>query len=195
MRKILLATHNAHKLGEVRAILSRAAVEVIGAGEVGLPDTEETGATFEENALLKARAGFLRTGLPTLADDSGLCIRALNDAPGVHTARFAQQHGGYPAVFDVIQKMLGDAPDRRAFFKCCLALITEKEQHLFIGEAHGRISRHPRGDRLFGYDPIFVPDGYHQTFAELDESIKNSISHRARALEKLVSFLRSIKPE
>lgn len=190
MRKLLLATHNAHKLAEARAILAAALIEVVGAIEAGLPDVAETGATFEENALIKARAGFARTGLPTIADDSGLCIRALNDEPGVYSARFASRHGGYPAVFEVIRRRLSDAPDRSAFFKCCIALATGEDEHrFFIGETHGRIAEAPRGDKLFGYDPIFVPDGYAQTFGELDDRVKNVLSHRARALEKLVAFL------
>ncbi|MDD3668997.1 MAG: RdgB/HAM1 family non-canonical purine NTP pyrophosphatase [Alphaproteobacteria bacterium] len=189
MRRLLLATRNAHKLAEARAILAAASVAVVGADEAGLPDVAETGTTFEENALIKARAGFAHTGLPTLADDSGLCIRALNDAPGVYSARFAQQNGGYPAVFEVIQRRLGNASDRSAFFKCCIAFAAGAEHHFFTGEVHGRIAPEARGGKLFGYDPIFVPDGYAQTFGELDERVKNALSHRARALEKLVAFL------
>lgn len=191
LTKLVLASHNAHKIEEVQAILSPLGITVIGATEAGLTDVEETGTTFEENALLKARAGYAQTGLPTLADDSGLCINALGGAPGLYSARFAQKHGGYPAVFNTVWEQMGDNPDRTAYFICCMALVTgPNSEHLFIGKMTGRIAPEASGIHLFGYDPIFIPDGYDVTCGVLDSDIKNKISHRAKALEKLLAYLK-----
>ncbi len=191
LTKLVLASHNAHKLEEVRAILAPLGVSVIGAAEAGLSDINETGTTFRENALLKARAAFAQTGLPTLADDSGLCINALDGAPGLYSARFAQEHGGYPAVFDEVWKRMGDTPDRSAYFMCCMALVTAPDsEHVFIGKMTGSIAPRASGTHLFGYDPIFIPDGYTETCGVLDPEIKNKLSHRAKALEQLIAFLK-----
>ena len=194
MKKIVLATHNAHKLEEVRAILSSLGIQVLGGDDVGLTDVPETGTTFEENALLKARAAFRQLQLPVLADDSGLCINALGGAPGLYSARFAKEHGGYPAVFQEVWQRLEGKTDRSAYFLCCMALVTgdtSADEHLFIGKMTGRINDKATGTHLFGYDPIFVPDGYTDSCGVLEPSIKNRISHRAKALEKLTDFLRS----
>lgn len=191
LNRLVLATQNAHKLAEVRAMLAPLGITVVGGAEVGLTDVPENGVTFEENALIKARAGFAQTGIPTLADDSGLCITAMGGEPGIKSARFASENGGYPAVFDVVQRLIGDSSDRSAYFCCCLALVTgEGEEHLFAGRVNGTIAPSPTGTHLFGYDPIFVPDGYDKSFGELDEKIKNSISHRACAMKKLVDFFK-----
>ncbi len=190
LSRLVLATQNAHKLAEVRAMLAPLGITVIGGGEAGLVDVPENGTTFAENALIKARAGFQQTGMPTLADDSGLCIAAMGDAPGIRSARFASEHGGYPAVFDVVQRLIGDNPDRSAYFMCCLALVTEDgAEHVFTGRVDGTIARTATGTHLFGYDPIFVPTGYDASFGALDEAVKNRISHRARAMCQLVDFL------
>lgn len=188
--KLVLATQNSHKLAEVRAILMPLGITVIGGVEAGLKDVAENGTTFEENALIKARAGFVQTGMPTLADDSGLCITAMKGEPGIHSARFASENGGYPAVFDVVQKWMGNNPDRSAYFCCCLALVVrEGEEYLFTGKVNGTIAEQPTGTHLFGYDPIFIPEGYTQSFGVLDETVKNNISHRARAMKQLVDFI------
>lgn len=191
LTELVLASHNAHKLEEVRAILAPLGVSVIGAAEAGLSDINETGTTFRENALLKARAAFAQTGLPTLADDSGLCINALDGAPGLYSARFAQEHGGYPAVFDEVWKRMGNNPDRSAYFMCCMALVMAPDsEHVFIGKMTGSIAPRASGTHLFGYDPIFIPDGYTETCGVLDPEIKNKLSHRAKALEQLIAFLK-----
>lgn len=194
--KLVLATHNRHKLEEVRAILEPLNITVLGGDEVALADVPETGTTFQENALLKARAAYRQLNIPVLADDSGLCIRALGDGPGLHSARFAQAHGGYPAVFNAIWQQLASHTDKSAYFICCMALVTgptQADEHLFIGKMTGRISNQAQGIHLFGYDPIFIPDGYTQTCGELSPEIKNKISHRAHALEQLTNFLRQIR--
>lgn len=191
--KILLATHNAHKLSEFQALLAPLGLTVVGADAVQLPDIAEVGTTFAENALIKARSGFDHTGIPTLADDSGLCITALQDKPGIYSARFATENGGYPAVFETVFDLLKDKPDRSAAFVCCLALVTgpnAADAHLFTGRMPGRIDNKASGTHTFGYDPIFIPDGYDVSCGVLDPDIKNRISHRARATEQLIAFFK-----
>jgi len=196
MHKLVLATHNLHKLEEVRAILSPLAIDVLGSDDVGLKDIPETGTTFIENALLKARAAYNQLKLPVLADDSGLCIAAMNDGPGLYSARFAKDHGGYPAVFNEVWRKMGTNPNRSAYFVCAMALVVGREknnEYSFMGRMNGRIADKASGTHLFGYDPIFIPDGYQDTCGVLDSNIKNKISHRAKALEQLVSFLNEHK--
>lgn len=193
--QILLATHNTHKLKEFREILEPIGYRVLGADDVNLSDAEETGKTFQENSYQKALHAVKETGLITLADDSGLCIHALNDEPGIFSARYAKENGGYPAVFDVLFDRLKNQSDWSAHFNCCLCLLTPQDldrPFYFEGQVHGHITNYP-DDSLekFGYDPIFVPDGYDKPFGALSAEIKNQLSHRARALEKLVSYLKS----
>ena len=194
LKKIVLATHNAHKLEEVRAILAPLGIEVLGGDDVGLKDVKETGATFEENSRLKARAAYKQIGIPVLADDSGLCINVLNGSPGLHSARFAAENGGYPAVFDVVWQKLKPFEDWSAYFICCMVLKEgpdPTDEHVFIGKMVGKIAPTASGTHLFGYDPIFIPDGYTETCGVLEPEIKNKISHRAKALEQLVTFLKN----
>lgn len=195
-KKIVLATHNAHKLAEFRAILEPVGFTILGADEVALTDIAETGETFWENALMKARSAYRQSGLPVLADDSGLCITALQGKPGVYSARFAKEHGGYPAVFEEVWRLLGDHPDRSACFVCCLALVTgptTADEFLFTGRMTGHIDSRATGTHLFGYDPIFIPEGYDVSCGVLEPEIKNKISHRAKALEQLLVFLNTHK--
>ncbi len=193
--KLLIATHNAHKLKEFREILAPLGYEVLGADDVRLSDVEETGKTFRENSYQKALHAVKETGLMTLADDSGLCIHALNDEPGLFSARYAKQNGGYPAVFNVLFDRLKNQKDWSAYFNCCLCLLKPHDltQPLYFeGQVHGHLT--PKIDdsiEKFGYDPIFVPDGYDKTFGGLPADIKNKQSHRSKALEKLVAYLKS----
>ena len=190
MKKIIFATHNEHKLIEVRAILEPLGYKVLSAGDLNLPDVEETGETFKDNALLKAYEGYKHTSLPVLAEDTGLCIRALNGEPGVYTKRYAEQHGGFPKVFDVLAERMKDNPDKSAYFNCTMALVIDETQaEVFEGIFEGDILPAPRGEKGFGYDPVFVPKGYDKTVAELSEDEKNTISHRALALKKVAEFL------
>ena len=193
--KLLIATHNAHKLKEFREILEPLGYEVLGADDVNLSDTEETGQNFHENSYQKALHAVKETGIMSLADDSGLCIHALNDDPGLFSARYAQSNGGYPSVFNVLFERLKNQSDWSAHFNCCLCLLKPENPEkplYFEGQVYGHLTDQP-DDSLekFGYDPIFVPDGYDKPFGALSAEIKNGLSHRARALEKLVAYLKS----
>ncbi len=175
--KLVFATKNRGKLAEARAILGH---DVTG-GEA-LPEVDETGATFEENALLKARSAFAATGLPALADDSGLEVDALGGRPGVASARY-----GGPGLDDagrrkkLLQEMTGRS-DRRARFVCAIAYVAAGVEKVARGTCEGRLLDEERGTGGFGYDPLFVPDGYEQSFGELSSEVKNRLSHRAKAL-------------
>ena len=194
MKKIIFATHNEHKLIEVRAILEPLGYKVLSAGDLNLPDVEETGETFKDNALLKAYEGYKHTSLPVLAEDTGLCIRALDGEPGIYTKRYAEQHGGFPKVFDVLAERMKDNPDKSAYFNCTMALVVDETRaEVFEGIFEGDILPAPRGAKGFGYDPVFVPKGYDKTVAELSEEEKNTISHRALALKKVAEFLEENK--
>lgn len=190
---LLVATHNAGKLREVRQILEPDGWKVLSADDVeDLPDVEETGTTFEENATLKARAAASRTGLPALADDSGLEVDALDGAPGVFSARYA---GPDATDADRIAKLLAQMEkttdtERRARFVCAIAACRpDGTCETLRATCEGTIVQAPRGDGGFGYDPVFLPDGENQTFAELPAEKKNAISHRGRALARLSELL------
>jgi XTP/dITP diphosphohydrolase len=194
---VLLATRNAKKLGELRRILAPEVphLQVIGLDDVPpYPDVAETGATFDENALLKARAGFAATGLVTVADDSGLTVEALNGMPGVLSARWAGGHGDDVANLQLVLDQLRDTPDERlrAAFVCSVALVAQDRERVVRGRMDGHLVREPRGSNGFGYDPIFVPDGYEVTSAQLASEEKDAISHRGEALRELVPHLRAL---
>ena len=191
MKKIVFATHNEHKLDEVRTMLEPLGYKVLGAGDLNLPDIEETGNTFKENALLKAYEAYKYTSLPVLAEDTGLCIRALDNAPGIYTKRYAEKNGGFPKVFEKLAECLANVTDRSAYFNCTMALVIDETQaEVFEGIFEGEIIDTPRGGNGFGYDPVFVPKGYDKTVAQLTDSEKNTISHRYLALQKVVEYLK-----
>ena len=183
--KLLIATRNHHKLEEIRAILAVPGLELIGADEVpGLPEVEEDAPTFEGNAILKARALARAGGCWAMADDSGLEVDALGGSPGVHSARYAGAAASTPANNAKLLRELTGVVDRRAQFRCVLALCAPDGRIWTVeGRCEGSILEAPRGVNGFGYDPLFVPDGYEQTFAELPASVKNGMSHRGRALQ------------
>ena len=195
---LVIATHNAGKLKEISALLDPYGVKCISAGSLGLPEPPETGTTFAQNALLKARAAAEASGLPALADDSGLSVDALGGRPGVYTADWAErQHfEGEPGrdwymamgkVEGMLQQMGADV-DRSCAFHCVLALAwPDGEQDVYEGTAPGTLTWPPRGEMGFGYDPVFVPRGRDQTFAEIAPEEKHAISHRADAFAKLVA--------
>jgi XTP/dITP diphosphohydrolase len=192
--RVLLASRNAKKLAELRRILAPAlpAVEVVGLDDVPAYDeVPETGATFADNALIKAREGFAHTGLPTVADDSGLTVDALNGMPGVLSARWSGRHGDDEANLRLVLGQLGDTPDERlgAAFVCAVAFVDAGGEVVVDGRMPGRLIREPRGSTGFGYDPIFVPSGYDLTSAELAADEKDAISHRGHALRALVPHL------
>ncbi len=184
-KKIVLATHNAGKVREMREILAPFGVRVLSAGDLNLSEPEETGTTFVENARIKAVTAAKESGLPALADDSGLCVHALGNRPGIYSARHNEpKKNGFDYAMKKLNEELGDAADRTAHFSCALVLAwADGETAEFEGRVDGSLLKQPRGDRGFGYDPMFVPDGYDGSFAELPEDVKNAISHRARALK------------
>jgi XTP/dITP diphosphohydrolase len=194
MTQLLLASRNAKKLAELRRILAPRlpAIEVLGLDDTpAYPEVPETGATFAENALIKAREGHRRTGLPTVADDSGLVVDALNGMPGVFSARWAGRHGDDEANLQLVLAQLADVPDERlgAAFVCAVAYVGPAGEIVTDGRMPGRVIREKRGGNGFGYDPIFVPDGHHLTSAELDRDAKDAISHRGQALRALAEEL------
>ncbi len=181
---ILLASGNAHKLQEISQILG---VTLRGLSEVpDAPDVVEDGDTFEANALKKGASLAIHTGSWALADDSGLEVDALHGAPGIYSARFAGEHGNDAANNALLLEKLKNVQNRRARFVCVLALCgPEGEAHTVRGVCEGRIAHAPSGESGFGYDPLFIPDGFDQSFAELGEEIKQTHSHRAKALAKM----------
>jgi XTP/dITP diphosphohydrolase len=193
--RLVLATRNAKKLDELRRILDEAGLAVELAGPevfADVPEIAETGATFEENALIKARAVAAATGLPAIADDSGLCVDALNGMPGILSARWAGRHGDDEANLDLVLGQLADLPDDRrgAAFVCAAALaMPDGSGEVVRGEIRGVLLRERRGGNGFGYDPIFRPDGYEVTTAEMPSADKDAISHRGRALRALVPHI------
>ena len=203
---VVLATRNAAKLRELARILTQEGAEDHGGTQIalagldefpGAPDVPETGATFEANALLKARAIAHYTGLPAVADDSGLCVDALNGMPGVRSARWAGGHGDDRANLDLVLAQVADVPDARlgAQFVCAAALVVPGSgphgsgEWVVTGRVEGRLIRVPRGSGGFGYDPIFLPDGFDQTTAEMTAEAKDAISHRGRAFRALTPFI------
>ena len=190
MKKIVFATNNKHKLDEIRKILSDK-FEIVSLHDIGCDvDIPETGDTLEENALMKAEYVKQHYDLDCFADDTGLEVEALNGEPGVHSARYAEgtDHNSN-ANMDKLLRKLGNNNNRKARFRTVIALLFNGETHLFDGIVNGNIIFERHGTEGFGYDPIFVPDGYEQTFAQLGMEIKNQISHRARAVNKLAVFL------
>jgi len=184
--KLLVATRNRHKLEEIRAIFRMDSLELLAASDIeGLPEVEEDGDTFEANAIKKAATMARESGLWTLADDSGLEVDALDGEPGVRSARYAGEPADYQANNDKLLRELGDSSNRRARFRCVIALSDPRgECRTVSGSCEGSIIDAPRGEAGFGYDPLFVPEGYDVTFAEMDAESKNRISHRGKALER-----------
>jgi XTP/dITP diphosphohydrolase len=191
--KLLLATANHKKLAELQRILDQtlgsSRITLVGLDDIeGYPDVPETGLTFGENALIKAREGAKRTGLPTVADDSGLAVDALNGMPGVFSARWSGRHGDDDANLELVLAQISDVPDehRGAAFVCAAALVLPNgREHLVEGRQLGRIVRARRGTGGFGYDPVFLGDGQDRTNAELTAEDKDAISHRGKAFRSL----------
>jgi XTP/dITP diphosphohydrolase len=196
--RVVLATRNAGKIAELRAILAETGlrIELVGVGAFpDLPDVAETGVTFAENALLKAAETARRTGLPAIADDSGLCVDVLGGAPGIFSARWAGKHGDDEANLDLLLAQLSDIADghRAAHFACAAALaLPDGTEAVREGRIDGVLLRARRGTNGFGYDPIFRPDGYDRTTAEMPPEQKNAISHRTRAFQALARDLAAL---
>ena len=201
--RLVVATHNPGKLREFRALLEPLDIQVLGAAELGIPEPEETGATFAANAELKASAASGASGLVALADDSGLEVRAIGNAPGIYSARWAGPQRDFAAAIRRVEAELAGQTDRRARFIAALALCgpenhadqgtpgkSDRQPHtceIFLGEVRGQLVFPARGDRGFGYDPIFVPDGHDFTFGEMEPEKKHAISHRASAFRQLIA--------
>ena len=189
MIKIVFATNNAHKIAEVKAVLGEG-YELVTLKEVGITeDILETGATLDENASLKARYVYNRTGLDCFADDTGLEVEALNGAPGVHSARYATDGHDFKANNRKLLHELQGADNRRARFRTVISLIRGGVEQHVEGIVEGTIAREESGAEGFGYDPLFIPTGYDRTFAEMSAEEKNAISHRGRAVAKLAAIL------
>ena len=189
---IVAATHNAGKVRELKALLEPLGFEVRPASELGLDEPDETEMTFSGNALIKAHAAAKASGLPALSDDSGLEVMGLGGMPGVHSAIWAGDPRNFVRAMEKVQEALNDvgSDDRRARFVSALAVAwPDGTERVFEGEVVGEITFPPRGDRGFGYDPIFVADGYSETFGEMDPDHKHAISHRADAFAKLKSAI------
>lgn len=185
--RLVIASHNPGKIVEIGALLAPYRVEALGAAALGIAEPEETEPSFEGNAALKARAAVEASGLPALSDDSGLVVPALDGAPGIYSARWAGPTRDFSLAMARVHRELGDK-DRAASFVSVLALVwPDGEEALFRGEVHGTLSWPPRGENGFGYDPMFIPDGYGETFGELPHTVKYAIDHRARAFQKLVA--------
>ncbi len=190
---LVIATHNPGKLREIAELVAPFGVNIVSAADLGLPEPEETGETFAANAALKARVAAEGSGRPALADDSGLAVAALGGAPGIHSARWAGFEKDFAAAMARVERELvaaartGGARDRRAAFVCalCLAYPDGREQ-VFEGRIEGHLTWPPRGERGFGYDPMFLAEGHEITFGEMEPAEKHKISHRARAFAKLV---------
>ena len=192
MYKIVFATNNEHKLREIRAILKDKA-EVFSLADIGCNvDIAETADTLEGNALIKARYVYENYGYDCFADDTGLEVEALGGAPGVHTARYATDGHDTSANMRKLLAEMNGKENRKACFRTVIALIRGGEDHLFCGRIDGYISVEPLGDNGFGYDPVFIPEETGKTFAQLGEELKNTISHRARAVNKLMEYLNSL---
>ncbi len=190
---LVVASHNPGKVREIKDLLAPFGIETKGASELGLAEPEETGTSFAANAELKARAAAEASGLAALADDSGLAVTALGGAPGIYSARWAGPGKDFSVAMARIQRELDamNAKDRTAKFVCALALAEPGgDCRIFEGEVHGTLTFPPRGEKGFGYDPIFVADGMEKTFAEIEPVAKHAMSHRARAFAKLIEALK-----
>lgn len=192
MRKLVFATNNKHKLEEARKILE-GMVEILSLSEIGCnDDIPETATTLEGNALIKARYIKEHYGYDCFADDTGLLVDALDGAPGVYSARYAGEECNPQKNMEKLLSELEGIEQRAAAFVTCVALTLRGSEHIFMGEIAGEITKEAKGNAGFGYDPVFKPFGYDKTFAELGDDIKNSISHRAKAMEKLAQFLNNL---
>jgi XTP/dITP diphosphohydrolase len=193
--KIILATRNQHKFAEIKEILGELPIELVSLNDYPqIPGIEETGSTFVENAVLKAQTIFELTQEWSIADDSGLEVFALNGSPGIYSARFAGDDHDYVENNQKLLKLLSDVPlqQRKAQFRCVAAIVGPGYKEIMEGIVQGRIINELRGNNGFGYDPLFIPEGYDKTFAELSEETKNQISHRALAFEKVKEVLTNI---
>ena len=197
--KLIIASHNQGKVTEIRDLLEPLGLELISAASLNLPEPEETANTFSGNARLKAEAATLATGFPAFADDSGLSVDALDGEPGIYSARWAGEGKDFSMAMKKVNAALCEADvnlkieaSRSASFFCALALSwPDNKTEIFEGSINGTLCWPPRGGNGFGYDPIFIPTGYDETFGEFDQKLKHSISHRAKAFAKFLSYVQN----
>lgn len=194
LKEIVFASHNEGKIKEIKKLLAPYGIKVKSALDMDLPDVEETGETFEENSLLKSRTIAKLVNKPCLADDSGLCVDALNGAPGVYSARYAPNRDFDKGMEKLLAEMeKSPNKSRNAHFSCVISLAWPDGQYkVFAGQVDGKIAFHKMGVGGFGYDPLFVPEGFTCSFAQMSQEEKNKISHRGRAVEKLKDFLNNL---
>lgn len=194
LEEIVFASHNEGKIKEIKKLLAPYGIKVKSAFDMNLPDVEETGETFEENSLLKSRTIAKLVNMPCLADDSGLCVDALNGAPGVYSARYAPNRDFDKGMEKLLAEMeKSPNKSRNAHFSCVISLAWPDGQYkVFAGQVDGKIALHKMGAGGFGYDPLFVPEGFTCSFAQMSQEEKNKISHRGRAVEKLKDFLNNL---
>lgn len=191
LNKFVIASQNPHKIEEMQQIFKPLGVEVLSTRDFPeLEDVEEDQPDLQGNALKKARYVAKETGLPALSDDTGLEVEALDGAPGVYSARYAGENVTYQDNVHKLLDELEDNTNRKAQFRTVIALVDGEDEYTFEGICRGEIIREQKGEKGFGYDPVFKPEGYEQTFAELDAPLKNEISHRGRAVQKFVEFLK-----
>ena len=185
---LVVATHNLGKVREFKKLFSPYKINIIFSGELGIKEPEETGKTFQDNSVIKAKSA-LNLGFNVLADDSGLCVKALNNEPGIYSARWAKKHGGWKGAMGKIYNELinNECKDFSAKYHCCLTLAWKDGKiNSYSGEIHGEIAWPIRGEKGFGYDPIFIPKGYDITFGEMDKKKKMLIDHRFKAFKKII---------
>lgn len=194
LEEIVFASHNEGKIKEIKKLLAPYGIKVKSALDMDLPDVEETGKTFEENSLLKSRTIAKLVNMPCLADDSGLCVDALDGAPGVYSARYAPNRDFDKGMEKLLAEMeKSPNKSRNAHFSCVISLAWPDGQYkVFAGQVDGKIAFHKMGAGGFGYDPLFVPEGFTSSFAQMSQEEKNKISHRGRAVEKLKDFLNNL---
>lgn len=189
--QLTLASNNQHKLEEIKQKLIGTGIEIISLKDAGVTEElPETGTTLEENAFQKANRVYSKYGHNCFADDTGLEVDALHGEPGVYSARYAGEHAGFKENIEKLLRALEGKTNRKARFRTVISLILDAAEYRFEGVIEGKIADYPTGQAGFGYDPVFIPDGYDRTFAEMDSALKNKISHRAIAIEKLVKFLK-----
>ena len=187
-QRLVLASHNQGKLRELTAMLTPHGIEVVSAAALGLPEPEEPAPDFAGNARIKALAAATATGLPAFSDDSGFCVAALHGEPGVKSARWAGPSKDFAHAMKLVQERMGATADRRAWFVAALCLAwPDGHTEVFVGRVDGTVAWPPRGDRGFGYDPMFVPEGETRTFGEMDADAKHALSHRARAFAQVMA--------
>ncbi len=185
-KEIVIASHNEGKVDEIRLLLGFTGLNVLSARELNLPEPVEDGETFKANSEIKAKKCAEKSGLISLADDSGLVVPALNGAPGIYSARWAGPQKDFSSAMTLLESKFQPSDDRRAYFVCALSLARpDGTCYTYEGEVHGQLVWPPRGELGFGYDPIFKPDGYNQTFGEIKPEVKHQISHRAAAFRLL----------